>query len=76
MKQVFLAGQGEISVLDVPVPGRLKNAILVRNHYSLISSGTEGAAVTRHPGMLGLYEKAMSSGDRIQAHHKMRFIYL
>jgi len=66
MKQVFLSGQGEISVLDVPVPGRLQNSLLVRNHYSLISSGTEGAAVTKHRGLLGIYEKAVSSGDRIQ----------
>lgn len=66
MKQVFLSGQGEIAVLDSPVPGRLQGSILVRNRYSLISSGTEGAAVTRNSGLLGLYEKAMSSGDRVQ----------
>ncbi len=66
MKQVFLSGQGKVSVLDAPVPGRLKNTILVRNRYSLISSGTEGAAVSRNSGVLGLYEKAVSSGDRVQ----------
>lgn len=66
MKQAFLSGQGEIAVVDAPVPGRLKGSILVRNRYSLISSGTEGAAVTRNSGLLGLYEKAMSSGDRVQ----------
>jgi predicted dehydrogenase/threonine dehydrogenase-like Zn-dependent dehydrogenase len=66
MKQVFLSGQGGISVLEAPVPGRMKNSILVRNRYSLISTGTEGAAVTKNTGLLGLYEKAMASSDRIQ----------
>lgn len=66
MKQVFLSGQGGISVLEAPVPGRIRNSVLVRNRYSLISSGTEGAAVTRNSGLLGIYEKAMASTDRIQ----------
>ena len=65
MKQVFLSGSGGIALLDAPVPGRLEKSILVRNRYSLISSGTEGAAVTRHSGVVGLYEKAVSSRDRM-----------
>jgi predicted dehydrogenase/threonine dehydrogenase-like Zn-dependent dehydrogenase len=65
MKQVFLSGKGGIYVLDAPVPGRIKDSMLVRNRYSLISTGTEGAAVTRNSGLMGLYEKAMSSSDRI-----------
>lgn len=65
MKQVFLSGQGQIDVFDVPIPSKLDNTVLVKNAYSLISTGTEGAAVTSKSGMLGLYEKVMSSKDRI-----------
>lgn len=64
MKQVFLSGKGQIEVIDVPVPGKLRNSILVRNAFSVISSGTEGAAVTKHGGVLGLYEKVTQSKDR------------
>lgn len=66
MKQVFLGGDGQIEVLDAPVPGRLRDAVLVRNSCSLISSGTEGAAVTRRGGVWGVYEKARSSRDRVE----------
>jgi len=65
MKQVFMSGAGQIDVFDVPVPLRFRDSVLVRNAYSLISSGTEGAAVTRRSGVLGLYEKAMGSKDRV-----------
>lgn len=65
MKQVFLSGGGEISVFEVPIPARLRDSILVRNHHSLISSGTEGKAVSRHRGLLGMYEKAVSSRERV-----------
>src|SRR5690606_29182126 len=58
MKQVFLSGQGKIELFDAPAPARLRGGILVRNGFSLISSGTEGAAVTRASGEMGLYEKA------------------
>lgn len=66
MKQVVLSGKGEIEVFDVPIPGRLSNAVLVRNAFSLISSGTEGAAVSRRGGWLGAVEKAAQSRDRVQ----------
>lgn len=36
---------GEMSVLDVPVPALASCHVLVRNHYSLISAGTEGSTV-------------------------------
>ncbi len=64
MKQVFLSGQGQVDVLDAPVPGRAGGSILVRSAYSLISAGTEGAAVTKNDGVKGLYEKVMNSRDR------------
>lgn len=66
LKQVFLGGDGQIEVLEAPVPGRLRAAVLVRNAYSLISSGTEGAAVTRRGGIWGIYEKARGSRDRVE----------
>ncbi len=63
MKQVFLSGKGEIGVFDVPIPGRMRDSVLVRNAFSVISSGTEGASVSQHGGLFGLYEKARSSKD-------------
>lgn len=38
-------GSGEMMISDVPAPQTGKGMILVRNHYSVISSGTEGATV-------------------------------
>jgi len=65
MKQVFLTGKGQVEVVDAPVPARLVDSVLVRNVCSLISTGTEAAAITRRSGLLGLYEKAISSRERI-----------
>jgi predicted dehydrogenase len=64
MKQIFLSGQGQVDIFDTPVPGVLHGGILVRNAYSLISAGTEGAAVTKNDGVKGLYEKVMNSRDK------------
>ncbi|MBI4963115.1 MAG: Gfo/Idh/MocA family oxidoreductase [Desulfomonile tiedjei] len=61
MKQVFLSGAGEVTVFDVPIPGRLRDSVLVRNAFSVISSGTEGSYVSGRGGLLGLYERARSS---------------
>ncbi|MCC7258103.1 MAG: bi-domain-containing oxidoreductase [Gammaproteobacteria bacterium] len=36
---------GTMSVLDVPLPLLERGMVLVRNHYSLISAGTEGSTV-------------------------------
>ncbi|MDD2854369.1 MAG: zinc-binding dehydrogenase, partial [Desulfuromonadaceae bacterium] len=65
MKQIFISGQGQIDIFDAPLPSRLTGGILVSNAYSLISAGTEGAAVTKRSGVQGLYEKAMNSRDKI-----------
>ncbi|ABC78482.1 Gfo/Idh/MocA family oxidoreductase [Syntrophus aciditrophicus] len=65
MKQVFISGQGQIDIIDVPIPSLLSGGILVHNAYSLISAGTEGAAVTKHSGVQGLYEKALNSRDKM-----------
>lgn len=61
MKQVFLSGKGQVEVFDVPVPGRLRDSVLVRNAFSIISSGTEGVSVSKRGGLLGIYEKARST---------------
>ncbi len=66
MKQVLLSAGGDIQVYDVPVPQRFSDAALVRNAFSIISSGTEGSAVTKHSGARGLYEKATASQARVE----------
>lgn len=65
MKQVFLSGDGQPQVLDVPVPGALSDGVLVRNAYSLISTGTEGTALAGHSGLLGIAERAIKARDRL-----------
>lgn len=37
---------GKMEILEVPFPALNKGAILVRNHFSVISAGTEGKTVT------------------------------
>jgi predicted dehydrogenase/threonine dehydrogenase-like Zn-dependent dehydrogenase len=37
---------GKMEILEVPFPALNKGYIMVRNHYSVISSGTEGKTVT------------------------------
>lgn len=55
MKQVVQKlRDGVIRVLDVPPPRLDRGQLLVRNHYSLISSGTEGSTVqTARKGYIG-----------------------
>ena len=38
--------EGKLRVLDVPVPVLSPGFVLVRNHYSVISAGTEGSTVS------------------------------
>lgn len=46
--------KGDIEIKDVPVPVLGKGMILVRNHYSLISAGTEGSTVaTARKSLIG-----------------------
>jgi predicted dehydrogenase len=52
MKQVFrrvIDRQGRINILDLPVPHLGPDQVLVRNHYSLISSGTESTTLSKTP---------------------------
>ncbi|MEP1922683.1 MAG: oxidoreductase, partial [Ekhidna sp.] len=65
MKQVFLSGKGQVELVDAPIPGRMNGSILIRNSHSVISAGTEGAAVTTNEGVYGLIEKVSSSKDRV-----------
>ena len=45
---------GQLDVLEVPAPLLSEGQILVRNHYSVISAGTEGSTVsTARKGYLG-----------------------
>ena len=40
-------GSGEMLIQDVPLPQLGTGMILVKNHYSIISSGTEGSLFQR-----------------------------
>lgn len=45
---------GSMKILEVPIPTLFKGYILVRNHYSLVSAGTEGSTVkTARKGYIG-----------------------
>jgi polar amino acid transport system substrate-binding protein len=45
---------GTMKVIKVPTPALLAGTILVRNHYSLVSAGTEGSTVkTARKGFIG-----------------------
>ena len=37
---------GKMEVLEVPFPALNKGNVLIRNHFSVISAGTEGKTVT------------------------------
>jgi predicted dehydrogenase/threonine dehydrogenase-like Zn-dependent dehydrogenase len=45
MKQVFLQ-KGKVNLIDVDIPQINSNSILVKTHYSFISSGTEFATIS------------------------------
>lgn len=45
---------GSTQVLDVPIPSLQHGQVLVRNHFSLVSAGTEGSTVkTARKGLIG-----------------------
>ncbi len=43
---------GDMKVLEVPLPSLASGCVLVQNHYSLISAGTEGSTVKTARGSL------------------------
>lgn len=66
MKQILFTGKGQVEVCDVPVPAPLPRSALVRTMYSLISTGTEGASVAKHPGWRGALEKVRQRPERLR----------
>ncbi len=65
MKQIFEnLKTGEIELLDVPMPNVGKGKVLVKNHFSLISSGTERTILEF--GNKGLLAKAKSRPDLVK----------
>ena len=55
---------GEMEILEVPVPALEKGQVLVRNHYSVISAGTEGKRVK--DAKLGYIGKAKSRQKEVK----------
>ena len=55
---------GHMEVMDVPIPALGAGQILIRNHYSLISAGTEGKTVS--DARLGLIAKAKSRKKEVR----------
>ncbi|HNS12526.1 MAG TPA: bi-domain-containing oxidoreductase [Bacteroidia bacterium] len=55
---------GFMQVLEVPFPALSSGCVLVRNHYSLISAGTEGKTVK--DARLGLLGKARARKDEVK----------
>ena len=59
MKQVCLVN-GAIRVIDVPPPVCPPRGVLIRTHYSLISTGTELATASTGGGQLALVRRALA----------------
>jgi predicted dehydrogenase len=55
---------GEMKILEVPYPMLGKGCVLVKNHYSIISAGTEGKTVK--DARLGYVGKAMARKDEVK----------
>ncbi len=55
---------GDMRVLEVPFPALSEGALLVRNHYSVISAGTEGKTV--RDARLGYIGKARTRQKEVQ----------
>lgn len=65
MKQALVnLRTGEVSVADVPVPQLRAGTVLVRNAYSVISAGTEGATVQL--GRMNLLDKARARPEQLR----------
>lgn len=66
MKQVFSFG-GQIVVMDVPPPCCGDNEVLVRNAFSVISSGTETSSLSGSAGgMIGLARRVKDDPQLVQ----------
>lgn len=55
---------GEIRVDEVPPPNLFKNAVLVKNYYSVISAGTEKTSIDM--GKMSMFQKAKSRPEDVK----------
>lgn len=55
---------GAMEVLEVPIPALTRGCVLVRNHFSLISAGTEGSTV--RAARSGYLAKAMERPQQVK----------
>jgi threonine dehydrogenase-like Zn-dependent dehydrogenase/predicted dehydrogenase len=65
MKQITLSlKNGKIEVIDIPIPSLEDNSVLVKNRFSLISSGTEGSLINF--GESNYLKKILNQKDKVQ----------
>jgi len=65
MKQLTLSlKNGKIEVIDIPIPNIDDNSVLIKNKYSLISSGTEGSLIEF--GESNFIKKIINQKDKVQ----------
>lgn len=59
---------GTMQLLEVPFPALTSGTVLVRNHFSLISAGTEGKSVK--DARLGYIAKARARKEEVKRYCK------
>ena len=65
MKQLTLSlKNGKIEVIDIPIPNIDENSVLIKNKYSLISSGTESSLIDF--GKSSFFKKVINQKDKVQ----------
>ena len=65
MKQLTLSlKNGKIEVIDIPIPNIDENCVLIKNKYSLISSGTESSLIDF--GKSSFFKKVINQKDKVQ----------
>ena len=65
MKQLTLSlKNGKIEVIEIPIPNIDDNSVLIKNKYSLISSGTEGSLIEF--GKSNFFKKVINQKDKVQ----------
>ena len=65
MKQITLSlKNGKIEAIDIPIPSLEDNSVLVKNKFSLISSGTEGSLINF--GESNFIKKVLNQKDKVQ----------
>lgn len=57
-------GSGAMNLIEVPAPACAAGMVVVRNHYSLISPGTEGATVKA--ARAGIVEKVQARPEQVR----------